>query len=133
MGLPKSGSSSGTGYRQCSRDKISCKDPQAMQLSRPFSMAEIDHSTQSVPNFKLCLNDVENHVFLGESRTDPAILHAEELTAYGTNDHEGVGSKSIRVEQAHQGFPCPEQKQNTAIQQGQTHGHPGIWSISKVA
>eukprot|EP00957_Ditylum_brightwellii_P047890 3637293-Ditylum_brightwellii.AAC.1 len=46
MGLPKSGSSSGVGYRQCSKDK-----------------AEIDHSTQSVPHFKLCLDDVAEHVF----------------------------------------------------------------------
>eukprot|EP00957_Ditylum_brightwellii_P167358 12741100-Ditylum_brightwellii.AAC.1 len=39
MELLKSGSSSGTGYRQCSRDKMSRMDPQAMQLPRPFSKA----------------------------------------------------------------------------------------------
>eukprot|EP00957_Ditylum_brightwellii_P077279 5872929-Ditylum_brightwellii.AAC.1 len=37
--LPKSRSSSGMGYRWCSRDKTSCRDPQAIQLPRPFSKA----------------------------------------------------------------------------------------------
>eukprot|EP00957_Ditylum_brightwellii_P188734 14366476-Ditylum_brightwellii.AAC.1 len=35
----KSGSSSGVGYRQCSRDRMLLKDQQAMQLLRPFSRA----------------------------------------------------------------------------------------------
>eukprot|EP00957_Ditylum_brightwellii_P007397 560211-Ditylum_brightwellii.AAC.1 len=39
MELQKSGSSSDTGYRQCSRDKTPRRDPQAMQLPRPFSKA----------------------------------------------------------------------------------------------
>eukprot|EP00957_Ditylum_brightwellii_P076125 5787144-Ditylum_brightwellii.AAC.1 len=37
--LQKSGSSPGAGYRQCSRDTTSCRDPQATQLPRPFSKA----------------------------------------------------------------------------------------------
>eukprot|EP00957_Ditylum_brightwellii_P143030 10898099-Ditylum_brightwellii.AAC.1 len=39
MELPKSGSSSGAGYRQCLREKMSRRDPQATQLSIPFSKA----------------------------------------------------------------------------------------------
>eukprot|EP00957_Ditylum_brightwellii_P165778 12621501-Ditylum_brightwellii.AAC.1 len=39
MELPKSGSSSSAGYRQCSRKKISYRDLQAMQLPRPFPKA----------------------------------------------------------------------------------------------
>eukprot|EP00957_Ditylum_brightwellii_P099600 7586684-Ditylum_brightwellii.AAC.1 len=39
MGLPKSGSSSDAGYRQCPKDKMLRKDPQAMQLPRPSSKA----------------------------------------------------------------------------------------------
>eukprot|EP00957_Ditylum_brightwellii_P074283 5644167-Ditylum_brightwellii.AAC.1 len=39
MELPKSGSSSSTGYRWCSRDKLPRRDPQAKRLPRPFSKA----------------------------------------------------------------------------------------------
>eukprot|EP00957_Ditylum_brightwellii_P097075 7392484-Ditylum_brightwellii.AAC.1 len=39
MELLKNGSSSGMGYRQCSRNKMSCRNPQAAQLPRPFSKA----------------------------------------------------------------------------------------------
>eukprot|EP00957_Ditylum_brightwellii_P045248 3430208-Ditylum_brightwellii.AAC.1 len=39
MELQKSGSSSGAGYRRCSRDKTLHRDPQAMQSPRPFSKA----------------------------------------------------------------------------------------------
>eukprot|EP00957_Ditylum_brightwellii_P177862 13547497-Ditylum_brightwellii.AAC.1 len=35
----KSRSSSGAGYRQCSRDRMLIKDPQATQLPRPFLRA----------------------------------------------------------------------------------------------
>eukprot|EP00957_Ditylum_brightwellii_P195812 14918973-Ditylum_brightwellii.AAC.1 len=49
-----------------------------------------------------------------ESQADPEVLHVEEPTACGRNDHEGVSSSSIRIEQVPQGFPHPEQKQNTA-------------------
>eukprot|EP00957_Ditylum_brightwellii_P129592 9884792-Ditylum_brightwellii.AAC.1 len=42
MGHPKSRSSSSTGYKQCSRDKMLHKDSQAMQLPRHFSRAEIN-------------------------------------------------------------------------------------------
>eukprot|EP00957_Ditylum_brightwellii_P174149 13258959-Ditylum_brightwellii.AAC.1 len=72
MELLKSGSSSSVGCRQCSRDKMLHRDPQAMQLPRPFSkatmfmvfeQAEIDHGRQSVPHFELCLDDVAEHMF----------------------------------------------------------------------
>eukprot|EP00957_Ditylum_brightwellii_P074323 5647243-Ditylum_brightwellii.AAC.1 len=48
MDIWKSGSSSGAGYRKCSRDKMLRKDPQAMQLPRPFSKV---------------MHDVAEHVF----------------------------------------------------------------------
>eukprot|EP00957_Ditylum_brightwellii_P121389 9257487-Ditylum_brightwellii.AAC.2 len=79
MGLPKSGSSSGAGYRQCSKDNMLCKDPHAMQLPRPLSKA-----TAHVPQ---------------GSWADPEVLHAEEPMVCGRNDHQGLGSSSIRIEQ----------------------------------
>eukprot|EP00957_Ditylum_brightwellii_P064331 4882318-Ditylum_brightwellii.AAC.1 len=33
-----------------------------------FEQAKIDHGTQSVPNFKLCLDDVTEHVFPKKAR-----------------------------------------------------------------
>eukprot|EP00957_Ditylum_brightwellii_P013872 1045720-Ditylum_brightwellii.AAC.1 len=33
-----------------------------------FEQAEIDHGTQSVPHFELCLDDVAEHVFPKEAR-----------------------------------------------------------------
>eukprot|EP00957_Ditylum_brightwellii_P119598 9125128-Ditylum_brightwellii.AAC.1 len=42
-----------------------------------FEQAEIDHSTQSVPHFKLCLDDVAEHVFPNKvTQTDPEVLYA---------------------------------------------------------
>eukprot|EP00957_Ditylum_brightwellii_P016311 1226635-Ditylum_brightwellii.AAC.1 len=33
-----------------------------------FEQAEIDHSTQSLPHFKLCLDDMAEHVFPKKAR-----------------------------------------------------------------
>eukprot|EP00957_Ditylum_brightwellii_P162719 12391499-Ditylum_brightwellii.AAC.1 len=57
MELWKSGSSSGAGYRWCSRNKMSYRDPQATQLQRHFSKyAKCVH-------FELWLDNVAEHVF----------------------------------------------------------------------
>eukprot|EP00957_Ditylum_brightwellii_P188678 14362902-Ditylum_brightwellii.AAC.1 len=84
-GLPKSRSSSGAGYWVAQRTKCYTGTPKL-------------HSCQDP----------------SQSWADPEALHAEEPTACGTNDCEGVGSLSVRVEQAAQGFPHPQRKQNTA-------------------
>eukprot|EP00957_Ditylum_brightwellii_P096600 7357313-Ditylum_brightwellii.AAC.1 len=39
MGHPKSGSNSGAGYKQCSRDRTLHRDPQATQLQRCYLKA----------------------------------------------------------------------------------------------
>eukprot|EP00957_Ditylum_brightwellii_P108212 8256409-Ditylum_brightwellii.AAC.2 len=87
MGLPKSGSSSGAGYRWCSKDKMLHKDPQATQLPRPFS---------KVMRQQACVSQ--------ESWADPEALHVEKPAACGAHYREGVGSLSIRVEQVSRGF-----------------------------
>eukprot|EP00957_Ditylum_brightwellii_P062152 4717063-Ditylum_brightwellii.AAC.2 len=57
MEPPKSVSRSGVGYRQCSRDKMPRRDPQAMHLPRPFSKAmrsQFLNRQKSITVHKVC-------------------------------------------------------------------------------
>eukprot|EP00957_Ditylum_brightwellii_P016337 1227880-Ditylum_brightwellii.AAC.1 len=54
-GTPEEWINSDVALLQYLRAKALCKDPQVMRLQRPFLKA--------VPHFKLCLDDVAEHVF----------------------------------------------------------------------
>eukprot|EP00957_Ditylum_brightwellii_P168549 12829437-Ditylum_brightwellii.AAC.1 len=69
--LQKSGSCSGASYRQCSRDRALYRDQQPPvsktllkdNMLTVFEQAEINQGNQTTPHFKLCLDDVAEHVF----------------------------------------------------------------------